>query len=237
MKNLISICLGIWIVLASCAIVFGQDTPSIISGGVLNGKATSLPKPEYPAEAKAAGEEGTVVVDVVFDEFGSVMSANAAADVRKINGAEGKAREIQPADPMLRDSAEKAALEAKFSPTKLSGVPVKVSGSIIYKFVLADDSSVVEGGILNGRATALPMPEYPDAAKAVRASGLVAVKVTVDENGDVISATAASGHPLLRRAAVDAAREAKFAPTRLSGEAVKVSGVITYNFVVPEKDN
>jgi protein TonB len=52
----------------------------------------------------------------------------------------------------------------------------------------------------------------------------------IDEKGNVLSATAISGHPLLRAAAVEAARGAKFSPTLLSGQPVKVSGVISYNF-------
>lgn len=89
----------------------------------------------------------------------------------------------------------------------------------------------ISGGVLNGKATSLPKPTYPPAARAVGASGAVSVQVLVDENGDVISAEAVSGHPLLRAAAVEAARGAKFSPTRLNGNPVKVSGVITYNFV------
>jgi protein TonB len=89
----------------------------------------------------------------------------------------------------------------------------------------------ISGGVLNGKATSLPKPAYPPAARAVGASGAVSVQVLIDENGNVVSASAASGHPLLRAAAVAAARGAKFSPTKLSGEAVKVSGVITYNFV------
>lgn len=89
----------------------------------------------------------------------------------------------------------------------------------------------VSGGVLNGKATSLPKPAYPPAAKAVRASGAVSVQVLISESGSVISASAVSGHPLLRAAAVGAARGAKFSPTMLSGQPVKVSGVITYNFV------
>ena len=48
------------------------------------------------------------------------------------------------------------------------------------------------------------------------------------------SASAVSGHPLLRAAAVDAARMAKFSQTLLQGNPVKVSGVIVYNFVPPD---
>ncbi len=88
----------------------------------------------------------------------------------------------------------------------------------------------ISGGVLNSKATILPLPPYPAAAKAVRASGSVSVQVLIDESGVVISAIAVSGHPLLREAAEVAARQARFAPTLLSGEPVKVSGVITYNF-------
>ena len=87
------------------------------------------------------------------------------------------------------------------------------------------------GGVLNGKAVSLPKPPYPPAARAVRASGSVSVQVLVDVNGRVISANAVSGHPLLRAAAELAARSARFSPTLLGGESVKVSGVIVYNFV------
>jgi protein TonB len=90
---------------------------------------------------------------------------------------------------------------------------------------------VISKGVVNGSAISLPKPAYPPAAKAVRAAGTVSVQVTIDENGNVISASAAGGHPLLQQAAVGAARQAKFKPTLLSGTPVKVTGIITYNFV------
>ncbi len=92
----------------------------------------------------------------------------------------------------------------------------------------------IAGGVLNGRAISLPKPPYPAIAQKVKASGAVLVQVTVDENGDVISAKAVSGHPLLQGVSVAAARQAKFSPTLLSGQPVRVTGVITYNFVSAE---
>ncbi len=89
----------------------------------------------------------------------------------------------------------------------------------------------ISGGVLNGKATSLPKPPYPAAARAVRASGAVNVQVTINESGSVVSASAVSGHPLLRQAAEQAARGARFAPTLLSGQPVSVTGVIVYNFV------
>ena len=89
----------------------------------------------------------------------------------------------------------------------------------------------VSGGVLNGKATSLPKPAFPAAARAVHASGQVTVQVTISESGSVISASAVGGHPLLRAAAESAARGARFSPTLLSGQPVKVTGIITYNFI------
>ena len=89
----------------------------------------------------------------------------------------------------------------------------------------------ISGGVLNGKAISLPKPPYPAIAKQAHASGTVVVQVTIDENGGVISAHAVSGHPLLQAVCVAAARQARFSPTKLSGQPVKVTGVITYNFV------
>lgn len=89
----------------------------------------------------------------------------------------------------------------------------------------------ISGGVLNGKAVRLVTPPYPAIARSAHASGSVQVQVLIDENGNVISAHAVSGHPLLQAAAVAAARASKFTPTKLSGQPVKVNGVIIYNFV------
>ncbi len=88
----------------------------------------------------------------------------------------------------------------------------------------------ISGGVVNGKARNLVTPPYPATAKAVRAGGEVKVQVTIDEDGNVISANAVSGHPLLRSVSESAARSSKFSPTQLSGQPVKVTGVIIYNF-------
>jgi TonB family protein len=94
------------------------------------------------------------------------------------------------------------------------------------------ESRTVSKGVINGQATYLPRPAYTPLAKAARASGMVTVQVLIDENGKVISAHALNGHPLLLKEAVQAAYQARFTPTLLSNQAVRVSGVITYNFVM-----
>ena len=108
---------------------------------------------------------------------------------------------------------------------------VKTSADNVPPASSTNDPKTISGGVINSKATNLVKPPYPAAAKAVRAAGAVNVQVIVDEKGNVILANAVSGHPLLRAAAVSAARASKFSPTLLSGKAVKVSGVIVYNFV------
>ena len=88
----------------------------------------------------------------------------------------------------------------------------------------------VSGGVLNGSATFLPPPMYPETAKRMRTSGTVTVEVVIDENGKVISANAANGPSTLREAAIQAALRARFSPTKLSGQPVKVFGTISYKF-------
>ena len=92
----------------------------------------------------------------------------------------------------------------------------------------------VSGGVLNGAAVSLPPPTYPEAARRLRVGGLVSVDVVVDERGKVISAVATSGPAVLRDVAVQAALRARFSPTTLSGQPVKVSGMINYKFALSQ---
>jgi periplasmic protein TonB len=90
----------------------------------------------------------------------------------------------------------------------------------------------VSQGVLIAKAISLPQPPYPQLAKQIRIQGLVTVQILVDEQGRVLTAQPVSGHPTLLAAAKEAALRARFTPTKLSGVAVKVQGVITYNFVL-----
>ncbi len=90
----------------------------------------------------------------------------------------------------------------------------------------------VSGDGLERKVLSKPLPVYPPIAKAARAFGTVRVQVVVDEKGKVTSAKAISGHPLLQQAAVQAAYQARLAPAVLAGEAIKLSGLLSYNFVL-----
>ena len=90
----------------------------------------------------------------------------------------------------------------------------------------------VTSSMLIAKVISLPKPTYPPMAKQINVEGPVAVQILVDEQGKVISAQAVSGHPILLHAARDAALQARFTPTVLNGQPVKIQGVITYNFVL-----
>lgn len=85
---------------------------------VLNGRALTLPKPEYPDGARERNLAGMVIVKVEIDETGNVI----------------KARDMCQGPPFLSEAAVAAALTAHFSPTQLDGKSVKVKGIIQYNF-------------------------------------------------------------------------------------------------------
>jgi TonB family protein len=95
-----------------------SETLKTINGGVLNGKAISLPKPAYPLGARAMGAKGSVNVKITIDEAGNVISAEAVSG-----------------DALLREVCVEAARKARFNPTTLGGKPVKVTGIVVYNFV------------------------------------------------------------------------------------------------------
>ena len=143
---------------------------------------------------------------------------------------------IAPPLPSASDSATKIAL----GPSDIKVSPVSPDTEVPQIILDAEPPppgprpilKPISGGVLNGTAVNLPTPVYPDAAKRMRISGTVAVEVVLDESGKVISAFAVSGPALLREAAIQAALKARFSPTKLSGQPVKVSGVINYKFAL-----
>jgi tetratricopeptide (TPR) repeat protein len=96
-----------------------SQRPNFISGGVVNGKATNLAQPAYPADAKAVRAGGKVEVQIMIDEKGDVIFACG----------------VNSAHPALIESTEAAAYRSKFAPTILQGRPIRVFGTVIYNFV------------------------------------------------------------------------------------------------------
>jgi TonB family protein len=88
-----------------------------------------------------------------------------------------------------------------------------------------------KSGIINGKALSLPKPRYPAEAREKRLSGTASVKVTIDEQGNVVQAKSICRNDVLGKAAEESARGAKFSPTIKNGKPVSVTGIIVYNFI------
>ena len=92
----------------------------------------------------------------------------------------------------------------------------------------------ISEGLVRGNAIVKVEPLYPASAKKMQAEGSVQVQVMISEEGRVIEATAVGGHPLLRVAAVDAARKWVFKRTLLNGIPVKVQSTLTFVFTLTQ---
>jgi outer membrane biosynthesis protein TonB len=233
--NLSSVTPFVIVTLVAASALAQSPARSILNAGILNGRAVTMPKPEYPEIARQACIGGIVAVNVVVDESGLVIEASADPldqhTSKKPDGTEAERRKL---DPALIQAAESAARQATFKPFQIRGVPVKFAGRLMYDFV-ADKSDLpprigdIYGPLINARAVKFPQPEWPlEARAAVTASQTVSVYVTVDESGRVISAEAVSGLPLFHAAAEAAALKAEFKPWMVMGTPVQARGVLTY---------
>ena len=152
--------------------------------------------------------------------------------------AAGTAEKPSEAEPAIANDGQKREVRAAGSEGTTTDAPEARQGDAKPGEARPNEAPAngqrrpISGGVLNGKAISLPQPLYPAEARAARIGGTVSIQVTIDEYGAVIAARAVSGHPLLQAASVNAAMQARFASTFLMGEAVKVTGVLVYTFVV-----
>ena len=219
--------------LSLCGNVFGQESKisKTINLGVLNDKAKVLQMPNYPKiQARIAGNV-TILVKIELQN-GKVIEATT------ITG-----------HPLLRKSAEDAALKAEFAPILKEFDTIYGTGTLIFK-IEDFTGKVVENknpkpilpildfrtAIVNGKARNLEIPKYTEEAKKACASGKVEIIVlSYMATGKIISAKAVSGNKLLRKSAEDAVMKSEFSVPNIDGDKnVYLIGKIIYNFV-PEK--
>lgn len=159
---------------------------------------------ESPKEPEPVSPEPLVITSKPVKDVGAATTNGASREVTSDAGAAEPSKLVE---PLKREEAKQE--EPKPQPARITRK---------------------SSGVLAGEAIRKPQPFYPPQAKAARVSGPVVVEVTVDESGNVIEAHAVSGHPLLKDAAVSAARGWKFSPTKVSGEPVKIVRTITFEF-------
>lgn len=198
----------ICLLFVSFQISFAQEKNA--TGGIVNGKATYLPKPDYPQEAKNFCVDGIVEVQVLIGEGGNVISAEA------ISG-----------DELLRDSAVEAAKKATF---RMGHFAVKTEGKLVYNFV--SEKKCIYAGVVNKKALKIPKPSlqnivHPKHLK-IEEPREVIVQIIIDLNGDVTNARALNGHPLIRSIFVNFARQAKFQPTSITTSPIFIKAILIY---------
>jgi TonB family protein len=227
-------------ILSEALIATGQNV--LRDGGA---KVIEAPTFDISAEDEAADIDGTIKIAIDIDKTGKVTRARSYIGPSWPCSADLDKR----IDNIMRD-AEKAAFGFRFSPAILEGQPIESQLGVTLKIGKSarikpepepppppprksGESAVpktIYGGVVNGKATSLPIPSYPAAAREVGEGGSVVVQILIDEDGKVVRAQAIKGPRLLQMSARRAACGAKFSPTLLGGMPVKVSGVITYNF-------
>ena len=175
--------------------------------------------------------EGRTRREQALNGIGSWTTTDEAAQTVFINDP------VAGANYVLNPKSHTAQKSAQYFFKRAEGEPLSVRvGEAAVVATTTPLKARVTGGVLNARAEKRVQPTYPAIARAAGASGTVDVEVTVDESGNVASARAVSGHPLLQQAAVDAARQWTLKPTVLEGKPVKVAGIITFNFVLSGKE-
>lgn len=228
---------GILLVVLVMASVFVKAQSSDADSSA---KLVNAPSLRLSDEIIAAGIDGSLVVVLTVDDSGKAKNVGILAGPSWPCGKKPK-KELDE----LREVVIANVSAAQFAPATRKGKPISTDVSLTFKIGEAYRkeqkkreeektgrlSNQIEGGVINGKALSLPKPAYPYGARSARASGAVSVQVLIDEQGKVIRAGAVSGHPALQEAARSAACDAKFSPTSLKGQPVKVSGVITYTFV------
>jgi protein TonB len=96
-----------------------DQRPLRVISQILQGKAIERVVPSYPELGKKIRLQGDVSVEVIVSPDGRVESARAVSG-----------------HPMLASAAVDAARRWRFGPTLLNGVPVRVTGVIVFVFKL-----------------------------------------------------------------------------------------------------
>lgn len=109
--------------LSTLIVAHGQnpsDQTRVYSVPDINGRATLLVQPEIPGDVSLEADGSTLIVKVVVNANGDVVSAKCS----------------QPCPPAVAGPAEKAAKESKFRPLIFDGQAVRYDGTLMYTIAL-----------------------------------------------------------------------------------------------------
>ena len=104
---------------AQPAVTASRQAPVRVGGDIKEPKKIKHVAPVYPDDARAAGVQGVVILEVLIDENGDVSDAKVLRTV-----------------PMLDQAAVEAVRQWRFTPTLLNNVPVTVVMTVTVNFTL-----------------------------------------------------------------------------------------------------
>ncbi len=174
--------------------------------------------PVYPPAAKAAGIEGSVVLELKLDKAGHVSDAKIVqgAPERVVEGTSG-----QPAGKFFSQSLDQAAIDAvkqwRYEPVLgPEGKPIETALRVTVRFQLRDKTAQAEAQkddyVAPLKVISTVKPVYPPEAKAAGSQGTVELEVTIDTSGGVGDVRIIKSVPAFDKAAVDAVKQWRFQP-------------------------
>ena len=220
-----------------------QDQTNGAVGGEIQVPADLAPtllirkvSPVYPALARQARIQGSVVLSIVINKDGEVR------DTKLVSG-----------HPMLAPAAIEAVKQWRYRPYISEDKPVEVETVVRVGFRMADGPEVstplrsqqgsalragapklvrVAEGIMQGMLEHKVDPEYPADAKEKHIEGTVVLNVDIDGEGNVGRVELVSGHPILAPAAMDAVLDWRYRPLVLNGAPVPVETTVQVQFAL-----
>ena len=174
---------------------------------------------EYSA---ARARMATLPTEVAW--LGRPLSVPGTADPSTIRGVIPAGASDSPAQPAGSEGSSSAAAAGSDTNSGVTNLGTSTGKTA------ATAPSTLEVGSLYEKATKKVEPLYPQTAKSIGVSGLVRVKLVIDESGSVANIVWTEGPVLLRQAAQDAVRQWKFRPVVVDGKPVRAAGYIDFGF-------
>ncbi len=201
-------------------------TEAMPSVKYVNATLISIPPlPEVPKGSKKAGDKGS-------------KKKNPDKPKRAARPAQSHAFVAPLEIPTTITEEELTDLDLGFEDEDfIPGAPAYGDGNLSGLFGRGKDGG--SGGLENQQVVKVfqkpklirsASPKYPRAAQKARVGGAVVVQAVTDIYGKVVQAKAISGHPLLKRAAINAVKKWMYEPYIISGIPKPVTFVVTVNF-------
>jgi len=190
--------------------------PVRVSSGTMAGQVIHQTPPVYPADAKAAGIQGTVVLKAIIGKDGTVENLTVVSGPKE-----------------LQKSALEAVSQWQYKPFLLNGQPIEVQTTINVNYTFGASDSGANPGPQSSVTPTEPVssmpqviykvqPEYTEMARQAKVHGVVLLNLVVDKQGHPENVHVVKGlEPSLNQNAIAAVERYRFRPAFENGESVE----------------